>query len=157
MRTPNVSLTQNGLFFEATTRHKQEGAEAERVRVYEKIRAGIWAHNGVFSLVDAWMASGTRQVFKFRLVLTDDDAGENESHDLRHDRIIPSAVKREVWKRDGGRCVICGSTDNLHFDHDIPFSRGGSSITPANCAVDVREPQSQEEREDRVSASRQRL
>jgi 5-methylcytosine-specific restriction endonuclease McrA len=37
-----------------------------------------------------------------------------------------------VWKRDQGRCVQCDATDNLHFDHDVPFSKGGSSITAAN-------------------------
>ncbi len=34
----------------------------------------------------------------------------------------------EVWKRDKGRCVMCGSDNNLHYDHDLPFSKGGSSI-----------------------------
>jgi 5-methylcytosine-specific restriction endonuclease McrA len=28
--------------------------------------------------------------------------------------------------------VICSEKDNLHFDHVIPFSRGGSSITAEN-------------------------
>jgi hypothetical protein len=42
-------------------------------------------------------------------------------------RIIPSSVKRHVWNRDNGRCVLCGSSEDIHFDHDIPFSRGGSS------------------------------
>jgi len=41
-------------------------------------------------------------------------------------------VKVEVWRRDHGRCVQCGSTKNLHYDHDIPFSKGGSSLTVAN-------------------------
>jgi 5-methylcytosine-specific restriction endonuclease McrA len=32
-----------------------------------------------------------------------------------------------VWQRDEGRCRNCGSQENLHFDHVIPRSRGGSS------------------------------
>jgi 5-methylcytosine-specific restriction endonuclease McrA len=37
-----------------------------------------------------------------------------------------------VWRRDRGRCTKCGATDNLHFDHIIPYSKGGSSLTPEN-------------------------
>ncbi|MCA8918140.1 MAG: HNH endonuclease, partial [Planctomycetes bacterium] len=48
------------------------------------------------------------------------------------ERLIPSAVKLEVWKRDRGQCVQCGAKDNLHFDHVIPFSKGGSSLTAGN-------------------------
>jgi len=42
-------------------------------------------------------------------------------------RFIPSDVKRQVWNRDNGRCVQCGSDADLHFDHDVPFSKGGAS------------------------------
>ena len=38
----------------------------------------------------------------------------------------------EVWRRDRGQCVQCGSMKNLHFDPGIPFSKGGSSLTAAN-------------------------
>ena len=40
---------------------------------------------------------------------------------------IPQNIKDKVWNRDGGKCVQCGSNENIEFDHIIPFSKGGSS------------------------------
>jgi hypothetical protein len=132
---PSGKLTQNGLFFEAAIRAKRGECSPELVRVYEKIRNGVWAYAGLFELLDAWEeSSDRRKVFKFKLVPSGDavDAAPAQERELLHNRLIPTAVKVEVWKRDKGKCVMCGSQDNLHFDHDVPYSRGGSSLIAKN-------------------------
>jgi hypothetical protein len=40
---------------------------------------------------------------------------------------IPERIRNEVWRRDGGKCVDCGSVYNLEFDHVIPVAKGGSN------------------------------
>ena len=132
--TPNDTLTPNGLFYMSAEAYRNNELPAEQVRVYEKVRPSIWVYNGLFELTDAWQEEGDgRQVFKFRLeAVTEESDAPSRKDDLAHTRLIPSAVKREVWKRDRGRCVDCLSEDNLHFDHIIPFSKGGSSLVAEN-------------------------
>jgi hypothetical protein len=133
---PSGKITQNGLFYEAAIKTKNGEARPEKVRVYDKIRDGVWTFAGTFNLVDARQEKvGGRKVFKFKLTVTDDDPQfeqPDEERDLPHNRLIPTAVKIDVWKRDGGKCIQCGSKDNLHFDHNIPFSLGGSSLVAKN-------------------------
>lgn len=50
---PSGRLTQNGRFAEAAAIAKG-GGRRERVRVYERLLAGVWVFNGVFELTDAW-------------------------------------------------------------------------------------------------------
>ncbi|WP_227983391.1 HNH endonuclease [Nocardia spumae] len=45
----------------------------------------------------------------------------------RDSRAIAPDIKAQVWHRDGGRCVECGATHYLEFDHIIPLSRGGAT------------------------------
>jgi 5-methylcytosine-specific restriction endonuclease McrA len=106
----------------------------ERVKVYEKLQTGIWAYNGVFHLLDAWVEqSECRKVFKFRLVLaSNQNVEQDDIANIEHTRMIPSAIKAEIWKRDKGKCAVCVSNTNLHFDHIIPFSKGGSSLVSEN-------------------------
>ena len=133
--SPRGTLTENGKFEEAARLYKTGQSPPARVRVYEKIRDGIWSYNGLFHLVDSWIENDSqRKVFKFKLVATPDNSLHEADfiEDLESTRVIPSSVKLEVWKRDGGRCVQCGATDNLHFDHVIPYSRGGTSLRADN-------------------------
>ena len=42
-------------------------------------------------------------------------------------RFIPEDISIEVFQRDGGKCVICGSNQELQYDHIFPHSKGGTS------------------------------
>jgi hypothetical protein len=133
--SPNGALTQNGLFWRAALSHRNQRTPAEVVKVYEKIKTGIWAYAGLFDLVDAQIEDeGGRKVFKFQLQISTEkpDNPASESREIEHNRFISAEVKREVWKRDKGQCVLCGSKLNLHFDHDLPFSKGGTSLLASN-------------------------
>jgi len=53
-------------------------------------------------------------------------------------RYMPAAVKRVVWKRDGGQCTFvdgqgrrCTERRGLEFHHDDPYGRGGDR-SPSN-------------------------
>lgn len=137
MTTPSGGLTENGKFFKAAKMHSR-GLPAKVIKVYEKIKSGIWVYNGFFELKDAWIeTSGTRSVFKFKLEMLEERPIYNtlirpSKLELEHNRLIPTNVKVAVWQRDKGKCVKCGSDINLHYDHIIPFSKGGSSTTTAN-------------------------
>ena len=127
---PSGKLTDNGKFEKAALDFKNNKRSAEIVRVYEKIKDGIWSFNGVFKLMDSYQKQvNGRYVFKFILQLTDEKIkGLEEVVELEADaRLIPSEVKAQVWKRDKGKCVQCGSKEHLHFDHILPYSKGGTS------------------------------
>lgn len=132
-------LTQNGLFASSIEDYKLEKRQAEIVRVYEKLLPGVWTEKGFFRLTDyKYEQIGFRKVFRFILEETEVDfnrEGIIENKFRERSRVIPSDVKRIVWERDKGRCVLCGSADELHFDHDLPYSKGGTSISAENVRI----------------------
>ncbi|MEK7195940.1 MAG: HNH endonuclease [Patescibacteria group bacterium] len=133
-KLPSGQLTQNGYFIKAAKSYKENTDAAEPVKVYEKIFPGVWSLKGYFDLIDYKIVhDGKRNVFRFILRLSDrqENLDSRKVH-IEYTRLIPSEVKREVWKRDEGKCVKCGETKNLHFDHDLPFSRGGTSLSSKN-------------------------
>lgn len=136
---PSGKLTQNGMFKHAVDSAKKSG-DYPLVRVYEKLQMGIWNYRGLFELKDCHIIErGGRSVFEYVLTITDQDIKTAQKHhphalgiDIEQTRQIPGKVKSEVYKRDKGACVECGSKDNLHFDHILPYSLGGTSLKTDN-------------------------
>jgi len=132
---PSGKLSQNGYFAKSVEEYKLNVKEPEVIKVYEKIIDGVWSLKGFFNLIDYQIIhDGNRQVFRFILSLSDkqDIPTSTQEINLTHSRLISSEIKKEVWKRDKGVCVICGDNKNLHFDHDLPYSLGGTSLTAKN-------------------------
>ena len=135
---PSGTLTQNGLF-----KHAIDSARKTRefplVKVYEKIQMGIWTYRGLFELNDYdFVDRNGRKVFEFVLTITDQELETAKKHkknkhiDLEQTRQIPGRVKLAVYKRDLGMCKKCQAKDNLHFDHILPYSIGGTSFKEEN-------------------------
>ncbi len=135
----NGRPTENGKFADSVDNLNQRNAAPAIFRVYEKMLPGIWTDRGIYLLRDyGYPISGMRRVFKFRLEQSSlDSAAPDEVAviDREVSRQIPSSIKQQVYKRDRGRCVMCGATDQLHFDHDFPFSKGGTSILMENVRI----------------------
>lgn len=58
-------------------------------------------------------------------VATQNQQAQKNAWPSRH---IPNKVRIEVFQRDSGCCVWCGSDENIEFDHVTPVSKGGESI-----------------------------
>ncbi|MGN0557739.1 MAG: HNH endonuclease [Acutalibacteraceae bacterium] len=48
---------------------------------------------------------------------------------------ISQRVRREVYERDGGRCVYCGNPNRLQTAHYIPRSLGGLGVPMNLCML----------------------
>ena len=136
--TLSGKLTENGKFCQTIEDFKSNNtAVPETIRVFEKIKPGIWADNGFYSLIDFdYILSPyeKRNVFRFKLEPLDIDSNRTDlsTENIEFSRKIPTEVKRLVWARDNGICQQCGSNENLHFDHILPYSKGGTSTNVQN-------------------------
>ena len=122
---PSGKTTENGKFFKEVLNFKQGLRKPERVQVYRKLKKCICVDMDFYELIDAYEKSGkVRKVFKFLLKpIININQSDNHYLDILHDRKIPGEIQQEVYKRDRGKCRICGSTDNLHFDHILLFQK----------------------------------
>lgn len=140
--TKTGNLTNNGKFFKAAEDYKYGRKDKpELVKVYEKITNNVWADKGFFNLTDVEYKTNPtegRKAFKFILTpIGTREAKNRYDEEFEFSRRIPTEIKRIVWERDKGKCSYpdCGSTKDLHFDHIIPWSKGGSSTDTKNIQI----------------------
>jgi hypothetical protein len=80
-------------------------------------------HGVVGAIIGAALAAALVYAWRWR------NAGRAAAPAPPRREAIPQRVRHEVWRRDRGSCVECGSRGRLEFDHIIPVSRGGSNTT----------------------------
>ena len=131
-RTSKGTLTHNGKFHEAAQQFKIGDRTVEQVKVYENLQGGTWIDHGVFFLTDSWIENnGTRNVFKFKLVATDENQiAVKVDNNIPLRKVIPSSIMTKVLEKNGRKCNECGSQDKLKFIHT-----GTDSITSDNVSI----------------------
>ena len=76
---------------------------------------------------EQWIALIDRARANDEMMLTALTQGSSGIPAATDNRFISIEVRREVWRRDQGTCVKCGSQQRLEFDHMIPVAMGGGS------------------------------
>lgn len=132
---------QNGKFVTAIE-EARISKEFPLVKVYEKLQMGIWTYRGLFEMTDYGIVIRVgRSVFEFVFTITEQELEKAKKHhslkqiDIEQTRQIPGRVKTAVFKRDKGICTLCGSKNDLHFDHILPYSKGGTSLDEKNIQI----------------------
>jgi hypothetical protein len=82
-------------------------------------------------IVDRALTALLRDLTKQKLAAT--DRPRESRGTVQGSRHIPAAVKRDVWRRDGGRCAFvsqhgrrCAERGFLEFHHVVPHAAGGA-------------------------------
>lgn len=78
-----------------------------------------------------WRITNREELIKLISYLRDLPRPKNEGKQSKS-RTVPTWVQEFVLQRDMRKCVSCGATENLCFDHIIPYSRGGASDNAHN-------------------------
>jgi hypothetical protein len=94
---------------------------------------GLDAHDVKVFVLDAELSSRQRaeSLRELRASLLDEQASDKDPAELS------PILRFAVWCRDGGRCVDCGTTDDVRWDEILPPQIGGSR-TAANVELRCR-------------------
>ena len=98
--SPSGTLTENGKFYNAAENYKEGKREPAKIKVYRKIRPGVWVDMGLYNLIDGYTRSdGTRNVFKFLLDPTFEEIEENAERNYQINIAIIDAYGGRKIKR----------------------------------------------------------
>ena len=93
------------------------------------------AHNDIAALFEKLLDMAIPALEKQKFAATDHPRAPREQP-ATNARTIPAHVKRDFWKRDGGRCTFksatgrqCACTRGLEYDHVKPVVLGGQATT----------------------------
>lgn len=100
----------------------------------------FWAFRNKVVKVEGWESASREEIVTsvVHKVLSEEKAFDRMRAEIERFRLmdrasgasrepIPEEVRIFVHRRDQGKCVRCGSQENIEFDHIIPVAKGGSS------------------------------
>jgi hypothetical protein len=112
----------------------KERSDSEAVKLHEHNGKAWWRYKDDLFTGRANLSAADVTALAAQMQRGKDKAIERAHAELRgeeaavhHREPIPESVRHEVWRRDRGRCVDCGSRERLELDHIVPVSKGGSN------------------------------
>jgi hypothetical protein len=113
----------------------------EKLRRAQELLSHAVPDGDIAQVLDRALDALITKLERERLANTPQPRPGRRTKSARH---IPAHVRREVWKRDQGRCTFvsdtghrCESHTRLEFDHVLPLARGGEA-TVANLRLRCR-------------------
>lgn len=87
--------------------------------------SGSYSGRDVLALIRDRQRRAAQKLNRAHMLLNIDEGKTGRPKGRREP--IPREIRRAVFERDGGKCVQCGSTFNLQYDHVIPVALGGAT------------------------------
>jgi hypothetical protein len=121
---PEIHIPDHTRAVSQTHTQVQFVANDEQMALFEKAR-GLLAHSNPNM---SW-AELFQKVTEIALQKVDPQRSVSPPRKLQdpRKRLVNVGLKREIWKRDHGKCLKCGSQHALELDHMIPWALGGET------------------------------
>jgi hypothetical protein len=87
--------------------------------------SGRYRERDVLALIRDRQRRATQRLDRARMLLNVDEGRIAKPRGRRES--IPREIRLAIFQRDGGKCVECGSTFDLQYDHIIPVALGGAT------------------------------